>query len=58
MLRDENTKFFYHLQTLLTKVNIEKLSLSSFSSLEKTRKSLLPLHHILIYEIYVLLQLC
>ncbi len=58
MLQDENTQIFYCLQTLLTKANIAKLSLFNLFSPEKTRKSLSPLYQILIYETYVLPQLC
>ena len=58
MLRDENTQILHRLQTLQTKASIARLSLFSFSSLEKTKKSLLPLHQVLICSTHVLPQLC
>ncbi len=58
MLRDKNTQILYYLQTLLTKANIVRLSFSSLSSLKKTRKSLLLLQQVFIYETHLPSQLC
>lgn len=58
ILKDENTEIFHYLQTSLTKANIAGLSLSNFSSLEKTRKSLSLLYLVFICETYILSQLC
>ena len=53
MLKNKITQILHYLQTSLINVSIARLSLSSLSSLEMTRKSLLPLYRVLIYGTHV-----
>lgn len=57
MLRDVNTQILHWLQTSLTNASLIGFSVSSFTSLDETGKSFLPLHQVFVCRTYILPQL-